>query len=60
MRGKQKFEMKWKPGGIQWSHGVRTDIIQANDIIEATKIVEGMARSLGATSVEWHAKIQLR
>lgn len=53
------YEMKWKPAGISWNYGMRTDIIQANSLEEATKIIEAQAKALGASSVDWFGKRQL-
>ena len=53
------YEMKWKPAGISWNHGMRTDIIKANSLEEATKMIEGQAKMLGASSVEWYGKRQI-
>ena len=51
--------MKWKPAGIVWNYGMRTDIIQANSLEEATKIIEAQAKALGAPSIDWFGKRQL-
>ena len=53
------YEMKWKPAGIVWNSGMRTDIVQANSLEEATNMIEAQAKALGATSVEWFGKRQL-
>lgn len=53
------YEMRWKPAGINWNYGVRADIIKANFMEEAEKIVEAQAKMLGASSVEWYGKRQI-
>ena len=53
------YEMKWKPAGIVWNSGMRTDIVQANSLEEATNMIEAQARALGASSVDWFGKRQL-
>lgn len=53
------YEMKWKPAGICWNHGMKTDIIKANSLEEATKMIEAQAKMLGATSVDWFGKRQI-
>ena len=53
------YEMKWKPAGIGWNYGMRTDIVQANSLEEATKIIEAQAMVLGASSIDWFGKRQL-
>ena len=54
-----KYEMKWLPSGIDWNHGMRTDIVEANSLEEATKMIEAQAKALGAKSVGWFGKRQL-
>ena len=54
-----RYEMKWKPAGISWNYGVKPDIINANSLEEATKIIEAQAKTLGASSVEWYGKKQI-
>lgn len=46
------FEIKWMPGGISWNYGLRTDIVQANSMEEALKMIEDMAKCYGATGIE--------
>ena len=53
------YEMKWKPAGIVWNYGMRTDIIKANSLEEATKMIEAQAKTLGATYVDWFGKRQI-
>ena len=53
------YEMKWKPAGIVWNYGMRTDIIKANSLEEATKMIEAQAKTLGATVVDWFGKRQI-
>ncbi len=53
------YEMKWKPAGISWNYGVKTDIIKANFLEEAKKMIEAQAKMLGATSVEWYGQRQI-
>lgn len=53
------YEMKWKPAGIVWNYGMRTDIIKANSLEEASKMIESQAKMLGASSVEWYGKRQI-
>ena len=53
------YEMKWKPAGINWNYGVKTDIIKANNLEEATKMVEAQSKMLGASAVEWYGKRQI-
>ena len=53
------YEIKWKPSGIFWNFGVRTDLINANYLEEAKKIVEAQARMLGATGVDWYGQKQV-
>lgn len=53
------YEMKWKPAGISWNYGVKTDIIKANYLEEAKKMIEAQAKTLGATGVEWYGQKQI-
>lgn len=53
------YEIKWKPAGIAWNYGMKTDIFQANSLEEASKMVEAQAKMLGATSVDWFGKKQI-
>jgi len=53
------YEMKWKPAGIGWNFGMRTDIVCAHSLEEATTMIEAQARALGATSIDWFGKRQL-
>lgn len=53
------YEMKWKPTGISWNYGVKTDIIKANYLEEAKKMIEAQAKMLGATGVEWYGQKQI-
>jgi hypothetical protein len=53
------YEMKWKPAGISWNYGVKTDIIKANYLEEAKKMIEAQAKMLGATGVEWYGQRQI-
>ena len=53
------YEIKWKPAGIAWNYGMKSDIINANSLEEATKMVEAQAKMLGATSVDWFGKRQI-
>lgn len=53
------YEMKWKPAGISWNYGVKTDIIKANYLEEAKKMIEAQAKMLGATDVEWYGQKQI-
>ncbi len=53
------YEMKWKPAGISWNYGVKTDIIKANSLEEAKKMIEAQAKMLGASSVEWYGQHQI-
>ncbi len=50
------FEMKWKPAGIVWNSGMRTDIVKANSLEEATNMIEAQARALVASIVDWFGK----
>lgn len=54
----KKYEMKWKPNvnGFQ----MHTEIVEANSLEEATRIVEAKARALGATSINWLGKREIR
>ena len=54
----KQFEMKWKPNVPNFS--MQTDIFEANSIEEATKIVEAKAKALGATSIGWFGKREIR
>lgn len=53
------YEMKWKPAGISWNYGMKTDIIKANSLEEATRMIEAQAKMLGATSIDWFGKRQI-
>ena len=53
------YEMKWTPAGISWNYGMRTDIIKANSLEEATKMIEAQAKMLGATGVGWYGQRQI-
>ena len=53
------YEMKWKPAGIVWNFGMRTDIIKANSLEEARKMIEAQAKTLGATSIDWFGTRQI-
>ena len=53
------YEMKWKPAGISWNYGVKTDINKANYLEEAKKMIEAQAKMLGATGVEWYGQRQI-
>lgn len=53
------YEIRWKPAGINWNYGVRADVIKANFMEEAERIVEAQAKMLGASSVEWYGKRQI-
>jgi len=53
------YEMKWKPTGISWNYGLKTDIIKANYLEEAKKMIEAQAKMLGATGVEWYGQRQI-
>lgn len=59
VRQMKTYEMKWKPAGIVWNSGMRTDIVQANSLEEATNMIEAQAKALGASSVDWFGKRQL-
>ena len=53
------FEIKWMPGGISWNYGLRTDIVQANSMEEALKMIEAQAKVLGASYVNWSGKREI-
>lgn len=53
------YEIKWMPGGINWNYGLRTDIVQANSLEEATKMIEAQAKALGASYVNWSGKREI-
>ena len=53
------YEIRWKPSGISWNYGVKEDIIKANSLEEAKKMVEAQAKMLGATGVEWYNQRQI-
>ena len=53
------YEIRWKPAGIQWNYGVKEDIIKANTLEEAKKMVEAQSKMLGATGVEWYNQRQI-
>ena len=53
------YEIRWKPAGINWNYGVKEDIIKANSLEEAKKMVEAQAKMLGATGVEWYNQRQI-
>ena len=53
------YEMKWMPAGINWNYGMRTDIIKANSLEEASKMIEAQAKALGGTGVSWGSKKQI-
>ena len=53
------YEIRWKPAGIVWNYGVKEDIIKANSLEEAKKMVEAQAKMLGATGVEWYGQRQI-
>lgn len=59
VRQMNTYEMKWKPAGISWNYGVKTDIIKANYLEEAKKMIEAQAKMLGATGVEWYGQRQI-
>ena len=52
------YEMKWKPAGINWNYGIKADIIKANFMEEAERMIEAQAKMLGAY-VEWYGKRQI-
>ena len=53
------YEMKWKPAGINWNYGVKVDIVKANFMAEAERMIEAQAKMLGATGVEWYGQKQI-
>lgn len=54
----KKYKIQWKPNISNFT--VQTDIVEANSLTEATRMIEARAKALGATSVWWGAKIELR
>lgn len=53
------YEMKWKPAGISWNHGMKTDIIKATSLEEATCMIEAQAKAPGAKSIDRLGKRQI-
>ena len=53
------YEMKWCAAGTSDSYRARTDIIKANSLEEATKMIEAQAKMLGASGVDWIGKKQI-
>ena len=51
------YEIKWKPNVNNFS--MQTDIVNANSLEEATKMIEGKAKMLGATSIDWFGKREI-
>lgn len=52
------YEIKWKPEttlGIS----MKTEIINANSMEEAVKMVEAKAKSMGAKNIDWYGKRQI-
>lgn len=54
----KKYEIIWKPNLSNFS--IQVDVVDANSIAEATKYVEGKAKMLGATSINWLSKKEIR
>ena len=50
------YEMRWRPS--DYSMAMQVDIIQANSLEEATKIVEAKAKMLGV-SIDWYGKREI-
>ena len=53
------YEMKWCAAGTSDSYRARTDIVKANSLEEATKMIEAQAKMLGASGVDWIGKKQI-
>lgn len=51
------YEMKWKPNIANFQ--MQIDIVNANSLEEATKMIEGKAQMLGATSIDWFGKREI-
>ena len=51
------YEMRWRPGDC--SMGMQVDIIQANSMEEATRIVESKAKALGVKNIGWYGKREI-
>ncbi|MDY3032274.1 MAG: hypothetical protein SOS24_11090 [Clostridia bacterium] len=51
------YEMKWKPNIANFQ--MQIDIVNANSLEEATKMIEGKAKMLGATSIDWFGKREI-
>ena len=54
----KKYEIQWKPNVENFT--VQTEIVQANSLTEATRIIEAKAKALGATSIWWGTKREIR
>ena len=50
------YEMRWRPS--DYSMAMQVDIIQANSLEEATRIVEAKAKMLGV-SIDWYGKREI-
>ena len=51
------YEMKWKPNIANFQ--MQIDIVNANSLEDATKMIEGKAKMLGATSIDWFGKREI-
>ena len=54
----KKYEIQWKPNVGNFT--IQTEIVQANSLTEATRIIEAKAKALGATSIWWGTKREIR
>lgn len=52
------YEMKWKPDSVL-GISMQTEIIQANSLEEASKIIEAKAKAMGYKSIDWYGKRQI-
>lgn len=51
------YEIHWQPGDC--SMAMQIEIIHANSLEEATKMVEAKARMLGVKSIGWYTKKEI-